>query len=325
MKLNLEIPNRILALVAGGGLCFAAGSVIATEFPSDGEALAYSGVLTDSAGDPRQTTDTIQVKLFAAQSGGNALCAGSVAAVDLGASQGRFRVPLPALCSDVISDNGDVWAEVTVASTTLPRQRLGATAFAVSARDAQRADLADFAETVADGSITDTKLAPALAASFASAAAVASLDARLDAIDGVLAGGVLSLPSQPFASWTGQVTGVVATPTQFPSTSELVDRAGELTADGFFASRPGLYLISGMWNSSNVGDQCVSYVIVYKNQGQLGPTSIGRQSIGGGLIDNLGGTVSIVAPLTTGDRIRFFGSGNCGGNLVGEFQVALLH
>ncbi len=177
---------------------------------------------------------------------------------------------------DVVSDHGDVWAEVTVASTTLPRQRLGATAFAVAARDAQRADSADFAETIADGSVTDAKLAPALAAS------IAALDARLDAIDGVLANGVLSLPSQPFASWTATISAAddEFRPFHAPAPSWSTGPASSRRT----ASSP--YAPASTWSSrcgsSEVGDHCRADVHVEKNDVLLA-FSRTYQSIGGGI------------------------------------------
>lgn len=159
MRVAFTIPNRALALAALCGACFATGSVLATAFPSPSEAMYYSGLLTDDAGNPRVTTSNIEVELFDVATGGTALCGSASTPTHLGASAGRFRVALPAACAEAIGDHGDVYAQVSVDGTELPRQKLGVTAFAAVARDALSADFAAEAATVADGAVTEQKLA----------------------------------------------------------------------------------------------------------------------------------------------------------------------
>jgi hypothetical protein len=205
--LPVRLPRKSMLFVLAAS-AIGAGSVIASGFPSENGALSYSGRLTDSAGNPRTTTESISVTLFSAVSGGQSLCAASQPAVDLSATQGRFHVPLPELCLDAITDTGDVWAEVKVGATTLPRQKLGAVPFAVSASEAQHAetaDAADIATTVApsgvsaaaiqDGAVNSAKLAPSV---------MADLDAirgRLGALEDRQRPGGLAY--SPHAVWKG--------------------------------------------------------------------------------------------------------------------------
>lgn len=177
MKVTLDVSNRTMALVAGGVLCFGAGTVVATGFPTENTALHYSGVLTDSTGAPLNTTATISVRLFDAALNGEVQCSATQSNVPLGETDGQFRIALPATCVEAIRDVGDLWAEVSVGATTLPRQKLGAVPFAVSASEAQHAETADAAEiatTVApsgvptaaiqDGAVNSAKLAPSVMA-----------------------------------------------------------------------------------------------------------------------------------------------------------------
>lgn len=247
MKVTLDVSNRTMALVAGGVLCFGAGTVIATGFPTESTALHYSGVLTDSTGAPLSTTATISVRLFDAAANGDVQCSATQSNVPLGETDGRFRVPLPTACVDAIRDVGDLWAEVSVGATTLPRQKLGAVPFAVSASEAQHAvtaDAADIATTVApsgvsaaaiqDGAVSSAKLAPALATS------ISEQGSRLAALESPPESSrryvVATLASQtPPAN--------VSTVLQFASTTSTSLTPGDmdLTNERFVASVPGAY------------------------------------------------------------------------------------
>ena len=101
--------------------------------------LTYSGLLDDDkTGKPLSGNKTITVSLYAAKSGGTALCASLATTVDLTKTHGRFGVTLPSKCQNVIHQNPDLWVEVKVDSTTLPRIKVGAIPYAVEA--AQVAD-----------------------------------------------------------------------------------------------------------------------------------------------------------------------------------------
>jgi hypothetical protein len=363
--MNIDLRSRrLLAPFFGGALCFAAGSVIATEFPGENGAMVYSGRLTDSAGNPRTTTESIGVTLFSAEVGGQSLCAASLPAVDLGATQGRFSVPLPELCVDAIAEAGDAWAQVKVGSTTLPRQKLGAVPFAVVAREAQSADFATNAATASQAQSAQTAaLATAVAANGVSSAALQAgvvdttklangavgmdqLDAsvtgelddlanRLDDLDSALSvnQGVLTLPNQPFVDWQFEVT-LTSNYAKIGSGVEFVDRAGELdpTTGTFTASRSGIYLLSGMVVTNNIDDQC-GFALAFKQNnayiGGFGGNILMYQSLPAGL-DNLGTTVSRMYLLNAGDTVHIEGrrSGDCSVAsvmLAGTLQMAFLH
>ncbi len=132
MRVSFQISNRALAIALLTGASFAAGAVIAAEFPSEGSELRYSGIITDSVGVPRATTETIQARLYDAATAGALLCAASES-VDLGDTHGRFSVALPSTCAAALNNQGDAWAQVTVGTTTLARQKLGAVPFALVA------------------------------------------------------------------------------------------------------------------------------------------------------------------------------------------------
>lgn len=240
--MRIEIPDKVVAMAVLSGLSFGTGAVVAAGFPSSEDALTYSGRLTDAAGNPRTTTESITVTLFSAASGGQNLCAGSLAAVNLAESSGRFAVPLPALCVEAIfGSNTGAFAEVRVGNTTLPRQRLGATPFALVAREAQSAELAETAEValavedggvetaaIRDGAVSLSKLEPSVVST------LAALGARLDAIEDNAQGDL--------------VIAGISTSQSIPSTSahvnwdvELVDRNGSLSGTTFTASEAGAY------------------------------------------------------------------------------------
>jgi hypothetical protein len=190
LKFTVMLPNTLIAAGAFVSIGFLAGHVAATGFPAPDSELSYSGLLTDSAGTPRTSTDDILVQLFAAETGGAALCANTATNVDLAASLGRFRVPLQAACAATVRDNGNLWAQIKVGTTALPRQKLGASPYAVSARSAQEADRADFADlaaTVDDLAVTGAKIAPGAVAldhlSPEVQATLSELDARLDEVE----------------------------------------------------------------------------------------------------------------------------------------------
>jgi hypothetical protein len=320
MKLTLDIPNRFLAMVAGGGLCFAAGTVIATEFPSDSEAMYYSGLLTDSAGNPRTDAPELQVELFGSATGGSALCGSMPVTVDLAASQGRFRVALPAACTDVVRDYGDTWARVTVGSTLLPRQKLGATAYATVARDALSADTVIDGgvarQAIANGAIDSSKLDSALQDQ------LGDLDAALSIADGFA-----SRTGQSAASWFTTYTASSNVATDFPVGTIRYDEQSEVSvaSKGFVVQRHGLYLITGSWESSGIADQCPVLVYVTKNDGRVSGLIQLRQSTTTGP-DIIGASVAHVERLMPGDVVRFrSGISPCAPTMYGFFQVTRLN
>jgi hypothetical protein len=258
--LKIEIPDKLVAAAILSGLSFGTGAVVAAGFPSPEDALTYSGRLLDSAGNPRTTTESITVTLFSAASGGQSLCAGSLAAVNLAETSGRFAVPLPALCVEALTDSGGgAFAEVRVGNVTLPRQKIGAAPYALMARESQHAELADHADTaelavaaqsavsaqsaqtavavgvngvttaaLGDGAVTLDKLAPSVVST------LSSLGARLDAVEDHNGGDLV----------IAQISTSQSIPREGAHVNwdvEVADRNGSLSGTTYAASEAGVY------------------------------------------------------------------------------------
>jgi hypothetical protein len=157
--------RRLLVAVAACGATFVVGRVTAAGFPSAGTELFYSGQLTNDAGAPLVTSEELIVQFFDAASGGSELCATDSTEVDLAPTLGGFRLALPAECVSAVQAQGDVWAQLVVSGTRMPRQKLGAAPYAVVAREAQNAAVATTAieaaraRSVVDGSIGTSAIA----------------------------------------------------------------------------------------------------------------------------------------------------------------------
>jgi hypothetical protein len=151
----------ILSGIVSCLLLFLANSrVIAAAFPSE-TPLHYSGQLTDAAGTPQLGVRDFLFEMYSSNLGGSLLCSSVFSSVDLTAANGNFRLPLPQECADAVAQVGEVFAQVTVGTVTLPRQKIGAVPFAVSARESQRANTADVSTTtltVADGAVSTAAL-----------------------------------------------------------------------------------------------------------------------------------------------------------------------
>lgn len=312
MKVTFDISNRTLALALLTGASFAAGAVVAAEFPSEGSELRYSGLITDDAGNPRETTETIQVRLYDADVAGTLLCAASES-MDLRDTQGRFSVPMPSTCADALSTNGDAWAQITVGTVNLPRQKLGAVPFALVAREAQSAETAI---TVAPGAIGEPQLAIGLANR------IATFEAGLEEV----VAEVDASAALPHARW--RIEGPVAASwAQLGFDEELIDSAHELDINNglFTASRSGLYLVTGMVNTSNIADQCVVIFGLQQDETPLNYAYIGRQSIPSGSSDNLASSVAVTVSLTAGERLSVWAQAGCTDtNINADLQVTFL-
>ena len=331
MKLTLNVPNKLVAALAMGGVGFAAGQVAATSFPSDGQQMHYSGLLADQAGRPQTGTEDITIAFFNAPSGGTRLCEASEDGVDLEASVGRFRVALPDDCSNAVRDHGDVYAQVTVGATTLPRQKLGATPYAVSARDAQSADFAVEAmnaasaaqvgpngvgtTALAEGAVTTSKLAPSLASQ------ISEHESRLDTLE------TEQPRAQVFASWRATGTAVANTPQKLKFTTVDSDQTSalDLVNSRFVAPSTGVYLVSGNWNTDNIADQCGYVFTAHRNETQFGATLMTRQSLVSGQSDNLGASLAHAIQLQQGDSVSFYSQSNCTIAIGAYLQITLLH
>jgi hypothetical protein len=99
--------------------------------------LTYSGILTDAAGTPVTGMKNVLIQLYAAASGGAALCGSAPTMVTLVA--GAFQVPLGDECTAVVHDNSDLWVDVLVDGGPIGRAPLKAVPYAIEAASAAAA------------------------------------------------------------------------------------------------------------------------------------------------------------------------------------------
>lgn len=129
----------LLALLAG-----AAGALLTTAIDHETPATAaglptttpftYSGLLADAQGKPLSAaTAQVGLSLHTAQSGGTAAC--TTAAKQVTLNQGRFTLTLHADCQKAFHDHPDLYLQLTVNGTTLPRTKVGAVPYALETDD----------------------------------------------------------------------------------------------------------------------------------------------------------------------------------------------
>jgi hypothetical protein len=181
------------AIIAGGasaviGAAFVAGRAWAVGVPATG-ALTYSGRLEDAAGAPLTGSRNLQISFWDAKPAGTGtkLCETPSAPVSLEA--GRFSITLPDKCASAVKDKSDLWVEILVDGSALPRTKLGAVPYALEAARASSA-----------GGALDTRIA-----------AVEQLASGLPARIGVLARSVERTGAvPPGAGWT-TIPGLTST------------------------------------------------------------------------------------------------------------------
>jgi hypothetical protein len=125
-----------LALVALGG-AFLAGRAFAGGIPAAG-ALAYSGRLEDASGTPLSGSRNLQIIFWNAKTAGAKACETPSAPVEL--SGGRFTIALPETCTNSVKAAPDLWVEILVDGSALPRTKVGAVPYAVESAHAVNAD-----------------------------------------------------------------------------------------------------------------------------------------------------------------------------------------
>ena len=134
---NKRLVAGISAIVAGA---FAAGywvsRAVAAGIPA-AQTLTYSGVLTDTAGNPVASPQNIQVQLYDAATAGNLLCMVGQTGVVLTA--GAFQIALPDTCTAAVHASPNVWVDVLVGGASVGRSKLGAVPYAVEADTASNA------------------------------------------------------------------------------------------------------------------------------------------------------------------------------------------
>ncbi|MBL8923710.1 MAG: hypothetical protein JNJ54_32950 [Myxococcaceae bacterium] len=136
------------------------GALIAQVAAGDGiprtGALQYAGVLLGPGGTPLASPQNIGISLWDVDQGGTATpnqkCITPARSRELDA-QGRFTVTLDVGCQGAVANNADLWLEVSVGGTALPRTRLSAAPYAIEASRANRVVLSvpDGGRTTVDG------------------------------------------------------------------------------------------------------------------------------------------------------------------------------
>ena len=134
--------SRSLVLVVGLFLSCIATSALVSWWRTAGaqgipavDPLWYSGTLADSSGKALTGSFTIDVDLYAAATGGTAICSTTGKSVTLATQdQGRFRVAMNSACVAAIQANPELWVDVKVNGTSMGRTKVGAVPYAVEAQ-----------------------------------------------------------------------------------------------------------------------------------------------------------------------------------------------
>lgn len=134
------------SLVVGLVVMGVVGTVMAGGAPPTSP-LVYSGTLQDSLGAPLSGPQDVTVRLFPIASGGVQACATAPQMLTPD-PLGRFSVPLGDACADQVRAQPDLFIELQVNSTVLPRVKLNAVPYALEA------DRANVAGRVVRNSIT---------------------------------------------------------------------------------------------------------------------------------------------------------------------------
>lgn len=175
MKLVIDVRDRTLrralsmaAVLGSLGLAYFVGAARADGIPT-GETLFYSGVAEDD-GVPVDGTRAVVVELFDSASGGTAQCTTSSDTVVFTA--GAFRLPLSNTCVAAVHAHPNLYAQVSIAGTTLPRSKLGAVPYSLEAERAATAATADDADLLdgADSSAFASAVHPHAAGAITSGA-----------------------------------------------------------------------------------------------------------------------------------------------------------
>lgn len=113
------------------------------------DSLVYSGVVLGPGGNPLPGTPAILVALWDAESGGTKRCDSAGQPVRYG-GEGRFSVSLSS-CTVVVSQNANLFVEVSVTGVPLPRMKIAASPYAVEAHRA-----ASSSRLILDGGVGKT-------------------------------------------------------------------------------------------------------------------------------------------------------------------------
>ncbi len=141
-----------VAIAITGALSFALDRALA-DGPPTIEPLVYAGTLIDGS-TPVEGSRSIGIVLWSSATASTAsdrACATAPAAMPVTA--GRFRVVLDATCSAAVHARPDLWVELSVDGTVMPRTHLGAVPYALEAASAGSASGALAQQVVPSGMI----------------------------------------------------------------------------------------------------------------------------------------------------------------------------
>jgi hypothetical protein len=153
----MKSKSRRALLAVGGVVVTAAGfwaaRALAGGIPDGTGAMTYAGVLEDAEGRPRTGTGhTIIFALWDQGQPGTGTSRCNVQSpsggYDLGTT-GRFSIALPEGCATAVKAYPNLWVELTVDNSVLPRTKLGVVPYAVEAGHAVNADSATNATNAA--------------------------------------------------------------------------------------------------------------------------------------------------------------------------------
>ncbi len=153
-KIALSTAGLLLATGLGvlGGRALATGAPVQTP-------LTYAGTVTDAAGKPYPTAQSVKVSFYDKADATVAKCTSPQAQTE--ANTGHFSVVLPPECAQAVHEAPDLWTEATVgeSKTVLPRTHVGAVPYALEADSAKQATTAVGAggalKTTLDGLASD--------------------------------------------------------------------------------------------------------------------------------------------------------------------------
>jgi hypothetical protein len=107
-------------------------------------------MLTDASGAPLTSPQSIGIAVYDAASGGKKVCDQSSQDVAVDVS-GRFQITMPDACATAVANEADLWVEVSVASSSLGRSKIGAVPYAIAAGDSARLQGKDPSEFAVPG------------------------------------------------------------------------------------------------------------------------------------------------------------------------------
>jgi hypothetical protein len=140
-------------VVVGALVMGAVGTVIAAGAPQSAP-LVYSGTLQDSVGAPLTGSQNLTLRLFSQASGGIEACVTPQQSVTPDAL-GRFSLSLSTACVDEVRRQADLFVELQINATVMPRVKLNAVPYALEADRALAAGrLVRASAPLPDGGVT---------------------------------------------------------------------------------------------------------------------------------------------------------------------------